>query len=360
MLTTQFDYNLPPELIAQNPPKVRGTTRLMVVDRTTSEITHRKYSDLLDYVEAGDVIVLNRTKVLKARLHLINPRNGKPIEVLFLNRINLHESGDAVNEKWFVLLGRAKHVEIGDKLYFNEPNNNGEPQLKIASREVSGEGFVVEILGMSSADLFAKYGNVPLPAYIKREAVDEDEKRYNTVFADRPGSVAAPTASLNLTDELISKIEDNGAKVAYVELEIGWGTFAPVRTESVEEFKIHTERFELSEESAQLVNQGIEEGKKIWSFGTTATRVLESCAEFDDKTDGYRLAAGSGTTEIFIYPGYEWKIVDRLVTNFHAPKTSLIMLVASYAGYDLTMRAYEEAIHEKYMFLSYGDSMLIK
>lgn len=357
MLTTQFDYNLPPELIAQNPPKVRGTTCLMVVDRTTSEITHRKYSDLLDYVEAGDVIVLNRTKVLKARLNLINPRNHKPIEVLFLNRINLHETGDAVNEKWFVLLGRAKHIDAGDKLYFNETDM---PLLKVESRENSSEGFVVEILGSNSADLFADYGNVPLPAYIKREAIKEDEKRYNTVFADRPGSVAAPTASLNLTDELISKIEDKGAKVAYVELEIGWGTFAPVRTERVEEFKIHTERFQLSEESAQLVNHGIEEGKKIWSFGTTATRVLESCAEFDDKTDGYRLAAGSGTTEIFIYPGYEWKIVDRLVTNFHAPKSSLIMLVASYAGYDLTMQAYDEAIHEKYMFLSYGDSMLIK
>lgn len=356
MLTTDFDYNLPPHLIAQNPPEVRGATRLMVIDRETGRLTDKKYSDIPDYVESGDVIVLNRTKVLKARLPLFNPRNRKPIEVLFLNRINLHETGDAVNEKWFVLLGRAKNVEIGDQLYFD---NENEPIIKVGERDVSGEGFTVEILDQSSEALFQKYGNVPLPAYIKRKATVDDEVRYNTVFGDTPGSVAAPTASLNLTNDLIDRIEAKGAKIVYVELQVGWGTFAPVRTDIIEDFKIHSERFSLSEKAAGIINDVILSGGKVWSFGTTATRVLESCAVEDKASGKYLVEPQTDETDIFIYPGYRWKIVDHLVTNFHAPKSSLIMLVASFAGFELTMNAYQEAIREEYLFLSYGDSMLI-
>ncbi|WKZ30789.1 MAG: tRNA preQ1(34) S-adenosylmethionine ribosyltransferase-isomerase QueA [Candidatus Dojkabacteria bacterium] len=360
MLTTDFDYNLPSELIADSPPAERGTTRLMVLDKNSSKLSHKNYSDIPDYIEVGDVVVLNRTLVQKARLYMENSSNGKRVEVLFLNRVNLNEQG---NEKWFALIGRAKNVQAGDLLRVVDAS---EALLKVLSRGESGEGFLVEILDISAEQLFSKYGNVPLPAYIKREATAEDEIRYNTVFGSEPGSVAAPTASLNLTDELIDQIKARGAEVVFVELDIGWGTFAPVRTEKIEDFQIHTERYHLSEETAAAVNKAISSGKNVWAFGTTATRVLESCAYLrvrneDAGLDGvrYLVKASSGETNIYIYPGYEWKIVNRLVTNFHAPKSSLIMLVASFAGYDLTMRAYQEAIDQEYKFLSYGDSMLI-
>jgi len=417
VLTTDFIYNLPEELIAKYPPKERGTTRLLVLNMAKQSLMHRHYFDMPEYVQAGDVIVLNQTKVLNVRTFPIVKRTGRKVELLFLNKLQtdgtIHNSQFASNgagtkistvlnsellidncEFYYALIGRAKHVKIGDELVFED----GE-RVKVESREAGSSGFNVKVATGMDSTIFKKYGHVPLPPYIKRPDEADDRIRYNTIFARRDGSVAAPTASLNLTDDILDRIREKDAKIVYVNLKVGWGTFAPVNTQKVEDFTIHHEEFELPEDSADVINEAIGRGGNIWAFGTTATRVLESCAVCEEKegsdvekTSGesydfvtQRAAAKSskdtvsikqknnstthyerfyvksqtGQTNLFIYPGYQWKVVNRLVTNFHAPKSSLIMLVSSFAGTDFVKYAYEEAIKERYSFLSYGDSMLV-
>lgn len=346
MKTSDFDYKLPEELIAKYPPEERGTTRLLIVDRKDGSITHRHYSDLVDYVENDDLFVLNETKVINARIFATVKRSGKRVELLFIKPL---PNKKGIGNLWYSLIGRAKNVKIGDKLLVENSNIS----LTVADREEGERGFQVEIPEKSQKELFTKYGHVPLPPYMNRADEPEDEIRYNTVFARDEGSVAAPTASLNLTVDILQKARKQGADISYVTLDVGWGTFAPVNTENIEDFQIHRETFDLPKETADKINNA----NNVWTFGTTATRTVESCAV--KKGGKYVVEPKSGDTNLFIYPGYEWKIIDRLVTNFHAPKSSLIMLVSARLGYDLTMHVYDEAVKEKYNFLSYGDSMLI-
>lgn len=348
-----FNYNLPQELIAKYPPKERGTTNLLVLDRSNKEITKKKYFNLLDYINPGDIVVLNKTKVQNVRTFPIVNRTGKQVEVLFLENVQYKEKDSLADEYWYALIGRAKNIEIGDTLNFE----SGE-QVIVIHRDKGEPGFIIKFpKGLTSTKLFNKYGHVPLPPYMKRPDEESDKKRYNTVFAEYLGSVAAPTASLNLTKAILNSIKEKGAEIVYIELKIGWGTFAPINTEKVEDFKLHSEKYNLPKSVADKIIQTKKRGGKVWAFGTTVTRVLESCAiKNNNKVE---LKSGEGETNIFIYPGYEWKIVDHLVTNFHVPKSTLLMLVSSFAGREFVMEAYKQAVESEFQFLSYGDSMLI-
>lgn len=375
MKTSDFTYNLPEERIAKYPPKERGTTRLMVLDRASGQITHKNYFNVVDYIQPGDVIVLNHTKVQNVRTFPTVERTGRQVELMFLENIQYQQEELTHEERqkyeyWYALIGRARHVKLGDVLQFEQND-----YVDVINRKEGETGFIVRIPAGSSTELFNKYGHVPLPPYMHRPDEDSDKVRYNTVFAKQLGSVAAPTASLNLTDELLQQIRDKGVKIAYVNLVVGWGTFAPVNTDQVEDFQIHHESYEMPEETAKTINETIVAGGKVWAFGTTATRVLETCAVEDlgfAQRSGnmanlstavdpkkYLVKEGVGDTRIFIYPGYNWKVVDHLVTNFHASGSSLLMLVSSFAGYDAIMKAYQLAIAQEYNFLSYGDSMLL-
>lgn len=336
MNISEFKYNLPQELIAKYPPKKRGTTNLLVLDKQSGDIQHRKYFDIPEYIQEGDIVVLNETKVLNSRTFFLTPK-GKKVEVLFLE-----ERGSNV---WYGLIGRAKDVRILDVLIC------GDIQIKIAKRE--GNGFLVKFISGNSLNLFTKYGHTPLPPYMGREDIESDKERYNTVFSSTPGAVAAPTASLNLTNDILDRIKKKGAKTVKIELRVGWGTFAPVREENILEHEIHKEFVNVGKEAAERINNC---SGRVWAFGTTVARAIESAYSQKDK----KIEPFSGYTTLYIYPGYDWKVVDILVTNFHMPDSSLILLVSSFAGKDLIKKAYAQAIESKYKFLSYGDSMLIK
>ena len=340
MKISEFKYNLPQELIAKYPPKERGTSNLLVLDKRSGEITHKKYFNIPEYINEGDIVVLNETKVLSSRTFFLTPKNKK-VEVLFLENIG--------NDMWFVLVGRAKDVEISDIL-----KNEDGGEVKIVVKERKDNGFIIDFIESSSNVLFEKYGHTPLPPYMKREDEESDKQRYNTVFSKIQGAVAAPTASLNLTDAILKRIEEKGAKIVKIELRVGWGTFAPIREENIEDHLIHKEYIDISEESAKVINEC---RGKIWAFGTTVVRTLESVAYLENGK--YQVKEYSGDTQLYIYPGYEWKIIDNLVTNFHMPDSSLMLLVGSFAGIENIKKAYKEALRCRYKFLSYGDSMLI-
>jgi S-adenosylmethionine:tRNA ribosyltransferase-isomerase len=361
MNLSDFDYNLPEDRIAKYPPKVRGTTRLLVLNRHDGEIEHKQYADVIDYIKSGDVVVLNYTKVQNVRTFPIVKRTGRQVQLMFLENIQYHEPNLLDQERnsksyeyWYALIGRAKYVKIGDILVYDD----GE-SVEVIARKEGEEGFIVRLELTKSPEIFNKYGHVPLPPYMKREDEPQDKIRYNTVFAKQLGSVAAPTASLNLTDDLLEKIRNKGAKIVYVELKISWGTFAPVKTEQIEDFKIHSEQISMSANGAREINERILSGGDVWAFGTTATRLLESVASVDTVSGKYLVHEFEGDTKIFIYPGYKWKVVNHMITNFHTPKSSLLMLVSSFASRELIFKAYGEAMDKEYMFLSYGDSMLI-
>lgn len=341
MKMSEFIYNLPEERIAKFPPKERGTTKLLVLDRKEKNITHRKYTDCIEFMKKGDVIVLNETKVEKRRTYFQDSK-GRIHEVLFLNR----EEGGS----WFCLMKKSKQLAENEVL---RDLIGKEIQLQIVKK--SEKGVIVNILSdLDAEDIFEMIGHTPIPPYMKREDRKEDFERYNTIFGKHFGSVASPTASLNMTDELLEKIEKKGVKIVKVELKVGWGTFAPVREENIEDHKIHEEEISLSEKSAEIINETIKNGGDVWAFGTTVARVLESCVAQNGLVKAYR-----GNTNLYIYPGYEWKVVSHLITNFHMPDSSLILLVSSFGGRDLIKKAYDEALKHEYMFLSYGDSMVI-
>ncbi len=341
MKTDDFDFELPEELIAQEPILKRDSSRLMVVDKKTGSISHHVFTDIVDLLNKGDVLVLNDTKVIPARLFGIKENTNAHIEVLLLNNIE--------NNIWSCLVKPAKRVKEGTIISF------GDGLLKAKCLEVDDEGirkieFKYDGIFMEILD---KLGTMPLPPYIKTKLKDKD--RYQTVYAKNIGSAAAPTAGLHFTKELLEKIKNKGIIICYVTLHVGLGTFRPVKVEDVSKHKMHSEYYEMNEETANILNKAKEEGRRIISVGTTSVRVLETVM---NKYNYF--CKCSGWTDIFIYPGYKFKAIDNLITNFHLPKSTLIMLVSALASREIILNAYNEAVKEKYRFFSFGDSMFIK
>lgn len=335
MRLSDFDYDLPEEAIARHPTARRDASRLMVVDRDTQEITHATFAALGEHLSpSGDVIALNDSRVLPARMEARKKATGGRVEVLLIEPVD----GD---ERWRVMLGSSKPVREGAELELGD--------VVVRVERIEGEGFGVVSFPEPAADIAARFGSLPLPPYIDREVEPEDEERYQTVYSrhDKCLSVAAPTAGLHFTPELLAGFEARGIGIAPVTLHVGPGTFLPVRVDDVSEHQMHAETFEISESSASR----IEKAERVVAIGTTTTRVLE--------TIGRPVRAQSGRTDIFIRPGFEFSVVGALVTNFHLPRSTLLMLVSAFAGRELILDAYERAVKEGYRFYSYGDAMLI-
>lgn len=341
MKTSDFDYYLPEELIAQTPIEKRDNSRLLVYDRETKQIEHKIFHDIIDYLSPGDALVLNRTRVIPARLYGEKKDTGARIEFLLLKRL----SGD----EWEVILRPARKAKIGTVFIFG----NGKLTAEVISIIEDGGRIVRFSYGGVFEEILDQIGVVPLPPYITAKL--EDKERYQTVYAKINGSAAAPTAGLHFTQELLKKIEQKGIKIVYVLLHVGLGTFRPVKEDDIENHIMHEEYYELSQEAADTLNKTRANGKKIVVVGTTCVRVLETLGHEDGTIE-----SGSGNTNIFISPGYKYKMVDALVTNFHLPKSTLIMLVSALMGREETLKAYKEAVDERYRFFSFGDAMFIK
>ena len=341
MNVLDFDYNLPEELIAQTPIKKRDTSRLMVLDKETGEICHKHFYDIIDYLNPGDTLVLNDTKVLPARLIGEKEETKAVIEVLLLK--------DKSSDTWEALVKPARRIHIGDVVSF------GNGLLRLTCVEVKDEGIRVFKASYNGIfyEILDELGTMPLPPYIHEKLEDKD--RYQTVYAKEVGSAAAPTAGLHFTEELLERIKNKGINVVYLTLHVGLGTFRPVKVEKIEEHKMHSEFYSLSSEVADILNKTREDGKRIIAVGTTSTRTLETIyGKFGEFRED------NGFTDIFIYPGKEVKSIDGLITNFHLPKSTLIMLVSAIAGKDNILNAYNVAVKEKYRFFSFGDAMFIK
>ena len=347
MKTSDFYYELPQELIAQDPLEDRSSSRLLHLDRRTGEISHGTFQDILTYLKPGDCLVINDTKVIPARLFGRKEDTGAVIELLLLKRRE--------NDVWETLVKPGKKAKVGTKLIFGDGILCGEilDVVEEGNRliQFQYEGIFEEILD--------QLGQMPLPPYIDRESTAEDKEMYQTVYCREEGSVAAPTAGLHFTEELLRKAEEKGVRLAYVTLHVGIGTFRPVKCENIEDHHMHFEEYFVSEETAEAINNTILSGGRIVSVGTTSTRTLESAAYSDSVSGKNLIRSGSGSTDIFIYPGYEFKCIDGLITNFHLPESTLIMLVSAFLGYDKTMHAYKVAVDEKYRFFSFGDAMAI-
>lgn len=336
--TSDFNYDLPKELIAQTPVYPRDSSRLMVYDRATDEVRHEHFYDLIKYLKKGDLLVVNNTKVLPARMYSYTEHGGK-VEILLLKRINLTD--------WEVMVKPGKKAKEGVTLVVSD-----ELSLTVNSRTESGGRIVTFHFDGVFEDIISRLGEMPLPPYIHEKLKDKD--RYQTVYAKEPGSAAAPTAGLHFTPELIEKLKAEGVEFAEIELQVGLGTFRPVKVENVLEHKMHTERYRVPEVAAEKINAAKREGRRIIAVGTTSVRTLETVA--DEK--GF-VKPCSGETSIFIYPPYKFKCVDALITNFHLPESTLIMLVASLVGKDKILELYNLAVKERYRFFSFGDAMLI-
>ena len=330
MQLEDFDYDLPQELIAQVPLEKRDTSRLMVLDKNTGEVEHKHFTDILDYMEEGDTLVLNDTKVLPARLIGVKEDTGAVIEVLLLK--------DIEGATWECLTKPAKRVHVGTVISF-------EGEDGIRKYDLIYDGILLEILD--------ELGTMPLPPYIHEKL--EDQTRYNTVYAKNIGSSAAPTAGLHFTKELLEKVKMKKVNIAYVTLHVGLGTFRPVMEDNILEHKMHTEYYEMRKETADILTKTKENHKKIIAVGTTSVRTLETIM-----TKYGEFKECCGNTDIFIYPGYQFKAINYLITNFHLPKSTLIMLISALAGREKVLNAYKIAVEEKYRFFSFGDSMLIK
>lgn len=342
MKTIEFDYDLPEKYIAQYPPKVRGTTNLLVLNKETGEIRHSKYFKLDEFLDPGDCVVLNDTKVIPARLFATDLERRKRVELFLLKNINPTEN------VWEVLIGGARKVKNEQFLLLED----GKTQVEIIQNE-HGKPRLIKF-PKAAHKVIEDIGHTPLPPYIKRKATTEDTKRYQTIFAKIRGAVAAPTASLNFTENLIEKLKKKGVKIVYVTLHVGWDTFVPVKEKHIEEHEIHSEWFSLGKKDAEVINEVRRKGGKILAAGTTVTRVLETVS--DQK--GF-VKTFTGESRLFIYPGYKFKCIDILLTNFHAPKTTVLLLATAFAGKNNLLKSYAEAKEKKYKFLSYGDSMLI-
>ncbi len=341
MNINEFDYNLPKELIAQTPLKNRDESKLLVLNKNTGDIKHETFKNIVHYLKKGDVLVLNDTKVIPARLIGIKEETKATIELLLLK--------DLGNDTWECLSRPAKRLKVGTIISFGdgllkaqviEKFNEGLTHIKLIY-----EGILMEILD--------KLGTMPLPPYIHEKL--EDQSRYQTVYAKNIGSAAAPTAGLHFTKELLKQIEDKGVFITYVTLHVGLGTFRPVEVENILEHKMHSEYYVMNKETADILNKAKKEGRRIIAVGTTSTRTLETIATNNNGV----FVASSGNTDIFIYPGYQFKAIDALITNFHLPKSTLVMLVSALASKEIILNAYEEAIKNNYRFFSFGDAMFI-
>lgn len=344
MNINDFNYNLPQELIAQKPTDKRDSSRLMVVHRDSGSLEHRHFYDILEYLNAGDCLVLNNSKVLPARLYGTKEGTGAKVEFLLIKRMN--------GDQWETMVKPGKRLKPGDVVAFSpdfraEVIDYGEDGTRLV--EFHYDGIFMERL--------EELGKMPLPPYIERKSDQEDKERYQTVYCKEEGSVAAPTAGLHFTEELLGKAKEKGVKIAYVTLHVGIGTFRPVKCENIEEHQMHFEEYEITQENADLINETKASGGRIISVGTTSTRTLESAAVLQE--DRYVMKAGSGSTGIFIYPGYAFKMIDALITNFHLPKSTLLMLISALYDREAILKVYETAVEEKYRFFSYGDAMFI-
>ena len=341
MNISDFDYELPNELIAQTPLEKRDSSRLLVLNKDNGNVTHKHFTDIVDYLKKGDVLVLNNTKVIPARLIGEKEETGAVIEILLLK--------DLGNDTWECLSKPAKRLKIGTVVSFGD----GSLKAEVVEKKDEGICHVKLIYNGILMEILDKLGTMPLPPYIHEKLKDQD--RYQTVYAKISGSAAAPTAGLHFTENLLTEIENKGIIVTYVTLHVGLGTFRPVEVDNILEHHMHSEYYVMDEETAEILNKAKDDGRRIIAVGTTSTRTLETIAS----NNNGRFKASSGDTNIFIYPGYEFKGIDCLITNFHLPKSTLVMLVSALAGRDNILNAYKNAIDNKYRFFSFGDSMFI-
>lgn len=333
MKVSDFNYDLPEERIAKFPPEIRGTSRLVVLNRKTGEIKDSYYKNLADFLDPGDVLILNDTRVMQSRLFTKLP-DGRERELVVLERHNKDQ--------------KLSRVMYRGKLHAGDILSVGDAQIKIV--EILDGGIATVESDTPLETLAEKFGTVPLPPYLHRDATENDKNRYQTVWAKNAGSAAAPTASLNMTDELLAKLREKGVEIKYLTLHVGLGTFLPIRTDEVEGHKMHSEWFNIPDETITAIETAKETGHRVVALGTTVARTLEFYA---------KTGQTSGEDDIFIYPGFEFKLIDALLTNFHAPKSTVLMLASAFAGWENLHRAYDHCVTEKYNFLSYGDSMLI-
>lgn len=347
MKLSAFKFELPSELIAQYPAEVRDEARLMVIHRDTGEIEHKVFKDIVDYFDEGDVLVVNDTKVFPARLYGNKEKTGAQIEVFLLRELNpeMH--------LWDVLVDPARKIRVGNKLYFGD----GELVAEVIDNTTS-RGRTIRFLYEGDHEEFYKIidslGETPLPKYIKRKVEPEDRERFQTIYAKNVGAVAAPTAGLHFTQQVMKRMEIKGVHMPSITLHVGLGTFRSVDVEDLTKHKMDSENFEISKQTEILVNESLDHKKRVCSIGTTSMRALESSVSANG-----RLKANKGWTDKFIFPPYEFKICNALVTNFHLPQSTLLMMACAFGGYELIMRAYETAVKEKYKFFSYGDAMII-
>ena len=374
MHINDFDYNLPEELIAQFPADKRDHSRLMVVDRSTGSVEHRHFYDILEYLKAGDCLVLNNSRVIPARIFGVKAATGARVEFLLIKR----KDGD----KWETMVRPGKKIKKGDVIlfgidadrYISECDHKGGSVKSLVMQEIEAAApLKAEVLDYGDdgtrivefsyrgifLEILEELGKMPLPPYIERESVLEDKERYQTVYSKENGSVAAPTAGLHFTEELLERVRSMGVKIAYVTLHVGIGTFRPVKCDNIEDHQMHFEEYSIDEENAEIINSAIRAGGRIISVGTTSTRTVESAAVFDDNLGRFIVPAKSDSTGIFIYPGYKFRIIDSLITNFHLPKSTLLMLISALYSREDILRVYDIAVKEKYRFFSYGDAMLI-
>ena len=348
MKLSAFKFNLPKELVAEYPAKNRDESRLMFVDRKTQKIQHKKFKDIINYFSEGDVMILNNTRVFPARLYGNKEKTGAKIEVFLLRELNRE------SRLWDVLVDPARKIRIGNKLYFGEDDALVAEVIDNTTSRGRTLRFLFDGPYEEFRETIMQLGETPLPKYIKRKAEPSDEERYQTVFAKKEGAVAAPTAGLHFSRELMKKLELKGVNFAEVTLHVGLGTFRAVEVEDLTKHKMDSEQAEIPEDAIKIVNKGIDSKKKVCAVGTTTMRVIESAVS----TDGH-LKTFNGWTNKFIFPPYDFSIANCMVTNFHMPESTLLMMVCAFGGYDLIMKAYKEAIKEKYHFFSYGDAMLI-
>lgn len=347
MKLSEFNFNLPTELIAFYPAENRDEARLMVVHKKTGQIEHKVFKDLLNYFDEGDTLVANDTKVFPARLYGNKEKTGAKIEVFLLRELNREY------KLWDVLVDPARKIRVGNKLYFGDSDLVAEVIDNTTSRGRTIR-FLTDAMGEDFYKLIDSLGETPLPKYIKRDVEEADRERYQTIFAQNKGAVAAPTAGLHFTKQLVKRLALKGVEVCPLTLHVGLGTFRPVDVEDLTKHKTDSENFNIPQATADRVNASLNAKKKVCAIGTTTLRAMESSVSSTN-----RLKVNSGWTDKFIFPPYEFKIANALVTNFHMPQSILLMMACAFGGYELIMKAYEEAIKEKYKFFSYGDAMLI-